>query len=84
MNDPINPLTAREAVLAELVGRGYSVKEIVAALPRYGFQMAHSTVVTRLRDVANKVPNPHELPTMAAIKSWWRSRNPYDGQSTAA
>jgi DNA-binding NarL/FixJ family response regulator len=69
---PINPLTEDEAAIAEMVGEGKTAKETAAAMVARGFAMSVRTVESRIRDVANKVPNPYRLTPMAAIKAWWQ------------
>ena len=69
----MNPLTESEAAIAEMIGQGMTVKETARAMVARGFAMSVRTVEARIRDVANKVPNPYRLTPMAAVKSWWNS-----------
>jgi endonuclease/exonuclease/phosphatase family metal-dependent hydrolase len=71
MSDTIKPLTAIELEIAELVGRGLRVKQVHLSLKERGRHMAISTLNTRIRDVAYKLPNPLGLPPMAIIRLWW-------------
>lgn len=69
---PVNPLDDCEFAIAEMVGQGKTAKETARGLVERGFSMSLRTVEARIRDVANKVPNPYRLTPMAAIKAWWR------------
>jgi DNA-binding CsgD family transcriptional regulator len=68
------PLTDIENDIAELLAEGYTVKETAVRLVERGRHMAPSTVASRLRDIAAKVPNPHDLPPIAAITLYIKTR----------
>ena len=64
------PLTAKEQAIVALVGRGLHVHEIRTALQKDGIYMAMSTLQTRIRGIARKLPNPHDLTPLASIRLW--------------
>lgn len=68
------PLTEKEQAIARLLSEGYTVKEVAAKLVELGHHMAPATVVSRIRMIAAKVPNPHHLTPIAAIKHYIGSR----------
>lgn len=72
---PRKPLTQIETAIAELLAEGHTVKETVVLLVGRGHHMAPSTVASRIRDIAHKVPNPHGLPPKAAITLYIRTRD---------
>ena len=62
------PLTDKELAIATLLAEGCTVPEVTERLVALGHHMAKATVASRIRSIAAKVPNPHRLPPIAAIK----------------
>jgi hypothetical protein len=67
----MNPLTEKERAIMDLVGDGYHAKDMLPLLAARGHFMALATLRTRIVGIArSKIPNPHGLGPMAAIKSF--------------
>lgn len=62
------PLTAKEQAIADLVARGLHVHEVRTELEAQGIHMALSTLQTRIRGIARKLDNPHDLTPLALIR----------------
>jgi DNA-binding NarL/FixJ family response regulator len=66
--------TDKEQAIGRLLSEGYTVKEVAVELVELGHHMAPATVASRIRVLAAKVPNPHDLPPIAAIKLYFRTQ----------
>lgn len=70
----IKPLTAKETVIAVVVGEGHKGPAALARLAQLGQHIAASTFETRVRDIASKLDNPHGLPPRSIIRLWASTR----------